>query len=217
MNSRLDVSIDSWTNGGMIPDKFAFCRPADPGPIEMSDNRNPAIRWANAPGGTRSYAILCVDPDVPSKADNVNKEGVVVPADLPRVDFYHWVMVDVPTSITGIEEGADSDRVTARGKAPGRCTFGVRGLNNYTDWFAGDPDMGGNYGGYDGPCPPWNDEIVHRYHFTVFALDVPTLELSGISTGPRCCARSRGTNWREGAGSAHILLIPKLEQAEGIA
>ena len=44
---------------------------------------------------------------------------------------------------------------------------------------AGDKDMGGNYFGYDGPCPPWNDEILHHYVFTVYALDVPRLAVSG--------------------------------------
>ena len=39
-------------------------------------------------------------------------------------------------------------------------------------WFAGDKDMAGDYFGYDGPCPPWNDTIPHRYIFTLFALDV---------------------------------------------
>jgi len=51
------------------------------------------------------------------------------------------------------------------------------GLNDYTGWFAGDSDMGGDYFGYDGPCPPWNDELVHRYVFTVYALSVPRLDL----------------------------------------
>ena len=43
--------------------------------------------------------------------------------------------------------------------------------------------MGGNYFGYDGPCPPWNDEILHHYVFTVYALDVPRLGVSGAFTG----------------------------------
>ncbi|NJO56658.1 MAG: YbhB/YbcL family Raf kinase inhibitor-like protein [Rhodospirillales bacterium] len=175
----MDVTIDAWAHGAAIPEKYAFCKLADPGPIDMSDNRNPAIRWANAPAGTQSFAIVCHDPDVPSSADNVNKEGLTVPADLPRVDFYHWVLVDIPASISEIPEGADSDQVTPRGNAPGATRFGMRGINHYTDWFSGDPDMGGDYGGYDGPCPPWNDEIEHRYFFTVYALDVPTLGLSG--------------------------------------
>ena len=40
--------------------------------------------------------------------------------------------------------------------------------------------MGGNYADYDGPCPPWNDSIIHHYHFTVYALDIESLELNEI-------------------------------------
>lgn len=179
MTATLDVTIEAWPQGGAIPESYAFCRIAEPGPIELSDNRNPRLSWGNAPAGTRSFAILCHDPDVPSKPDNVNKEGLSVPADLPRVDFYHWVLIDIPASVSEIAEGADSTGVTAGGKSPGATPLGVRGINNYTDWFTGDPEMGGDYGGYDGPCPPWNDEIVHRYVFTVYALDLPSLGLSG--------------------------------------
>jgi phosphatidylethanolamine-binding protein (PEBP) family uncharacterized protein len=42
--------------------------------------------------------------------------------------------------------------------------------------------MGGTYGGYDGPFPPFNDERLHHYHFVVHALDVPSLELEGDFT-----------------------------------
>ena len=53
--------------------------------------------------------------------------------------------------------------------------------------------MAGDYYGYDGPCPPWNDDLLHHYHFRVYALDVPTLGLAGRFTrarprGPRCKA-----------------------------
>jgi Raf kinase inhibitor-like YbhB/YbcL family protein len=43
--------------------------------------------------------------------------------------------------------------------------------------------MKGNYFGYDGPCPPWNDSIRHRYVFTVFALDIPRVPVEGAFTG----------------------------------
>jgi phosphatidylethanolamine-binding protein (PEBP) family uncharacterized protein len=43
--------------------------------------------------------------------------------------------------------------------------------------------MKGEYYGYDGPCPPWNDAIVHRYIFTVYALAIPSLEIKGPLTG----------------------------------
>ena len=57
------------------------------------------------------------------------------------------------------------------------------GQNDYTGWFAGDADMEGQYYGYDGPCPPWNDSIMHHYVFTVYALDVETLPVDGELTG----------------------------------
>jgi Raf kinase inhibitor-like YbhB/YbcL family protein len=43
--------------------------------------------------------------------------------------------------------------------------------------------MAGNYYGYDGPCPPWNDAIVHHYAFTLFALDVARLDVAGTFGG----------------------------------
>ena len=43
--------------------------------------------------------------------------------------------------------------------------------------------MAGDYYGYDGPCPPWNDEIAHRYVFTVYALDIARLPVKGSFGG----------------------------------
>ena len=107
-----------------------------------------------------------------------------MPLDLPRVEFHHWVVADLPASVTEIAEGSHSSGITPKGKAPGPTPDGgVQGINDYTSWFAGDPDMGGDYGGFDGPCPPWNDERVHAYRFVVYALDVESLGLSGSFTG----------------------------------
>ena len=36
--------------------------------------------------------------------------------------------------------------------------------------------------GYDGPCPPWNDDVIHHYHFRVYALDVSRLGVDGRFT-----------------------------------
>ena len=60
---------------------------------------------------------------------------------------------------------------------------GRHGVNDYTGWFAGDKEMAGDYYGYDGPCPPWNDAIVHHYTFTLYALDVTRLSVDGKFTG----------------------------------
>ena len=149
-----------------------------------SPNRNPAFTWSGLPAGTKSLALICHDPDVPSKPDDVNQEGRVVPPDLPRVDFFHWVLVDLAPTASGIAEGDFSDGVTARGKPGPAGPGGTRqGLNNYTDWFAGDADMEGQYFGYDGPCPPWNDSIVHHYHFTLYALNMERCTVGDQFTG----------------------------------
>ena len=173
------LDITAFGIGQRIPDGYAMFVPAAEGHVRSGKNRNPALTWSDLPSGTASLAVIVVDLDAPSAGDDVNKEGRTVREDLPRADFLHWVLVDIPASLPGIPEGGDSDGVTAKGKNTGPSRYGVRGKNDYTGWFAGDADMGGVYGGYDGPAPPWNDERIHHYRFQLFALDVPTLGLSG--------------------------------------
>ncbi len=192
MTASLIVKITGWENGSPIPGKFAFGVQADEGHVALSENINPAISWSGAPQQTRSFAIICHDPDVPSSGEDVNQEGKTVPSSLPRVDFYHWIAVNIPASMNSIDEGVDCNGITPKGKSPGKQSYGVTGINNYTDWFAGDEEMGGDYGGYDGPCPPWNDSIVHHYHFTVYALDTESLNLNGNFGGGDALAAMEG-------------------------
>lgn len=180
MKQSLTVSIDSWKNGESIPSKYAFGKIPQTGHFELGGNVSPTISWQGAPKGTKAFVIICHDPDVPSVGDDVNQEGKTVPSDLPRVNFYHWVLVDIPADVTSLVEGEASRGVTPKGKASGKKAYGVAGLNSYTQWFEGDPDMGGKYADYDGPCPPWNDSIMHHYYFTVYALDKENLELTEI-------------------------------------
>jgi Raf kinase inhibitor-like YbhB/YbcL family protein len=152
--------------------------------VALSENLNPDFAWNDVPVGTRSFVLLCHDPDVPSKGDDVNQEGKIVPANLPRIDFFHWVLVDLPSTMTKIACGEFSNGVTPRGKAGPQAAHGARqGINDYTGWFAGDKEMAGNYYGYDGPCPPWNDSIVHRYVFTIHAVSVAKLAVEGTFNG----------------------------------
>lgn len=177
------LTVEGISEGQPIPGPFAFAVPDPDQHFRLSDNRNPRVTWEGAPSGTRAFAILVVDADVPSDPTHVNQEGKTVPKDLKRVDFFHWVLVDIPTEVNEIEEGEDSDGVVVGGKEPGPTEKGVRGINGFTDFFAGDDTLKGVYGGYDGPAPPWNDERVHNYTFTVYALDVASLGLQGNFTG----------------------------------
>ena len=173
----MKIWSNSFKDGDWIPTRCAFGKSDGAGKTTLSSNRNPHLTWSHLPEETRSIALVMYDIDVPSKPDDVHQAGKVVSADLPRVEFDHWVAVGLsPDSI--IEEGALSYEVTPRGKTPAHGPSAIQqGINNYTDWFASDPDMKGEYYGYDGPCPPYNDELVHRYRFTVYALDTDAVEM----------------------------------------
>ncbi|HZD22074.1 MAG TPA: YbhB/YbcL family Raf kinase inhibitor-like protein [Acidimicrobiia bacterium] len=178
----MQITTTSFTDGGVIPERYALAKPDPDTRVSFAGNVNPQLEWSDVPHGTRSFALIAHDYDVPSKGDDVNQPDREVPPDLPRVDFFHWILVDLPPEKTSIEEGEYSEGVTAGGK-PQECQEGRHGLNDFTGWFADDEDMAGNYFGYDGCAPPWNDSIIHHYKFTVYALDVDSLDVSGDFTG----------------------------------
>lgn len=168
----LTVRVSGVDDNEPIPAKFAYCQPDGKGQSMDGGNINPAISWEGAPAHTKSYALIVVDPDVPAKFDDANQKGKVIAENYPRQNFYHWVLYDIPAHIASIGEGRDSNGVLKGGKPIGNVKYGITGPNDYAKAY------GGSYGGYDGPCPPWNDARLHRYHFRVYALDVQTLGLS---------------------------------------
>lgn len=180
----MELSSNSFNDGEVIPSRYALAKPDPDTRVTLTDNVSPHLQWSDVPEGTRSFAVICHDPDVPSKPDDVNQPDREVPEDLPRVDFFHWALVDLPAGTTSLAEGEFSDGVVAGGKQVQQGPHGTRqGLNDFTGWFAGDDDMAGNYYGYDGPAPPWNDSIIHRYVFTLYALDVDTVDVEEDFTG----------------------------------
>ncbi|MEO7496746.1 MAG: YbhB/YbcL family Raf kinase inhibitor-like protein [Massilia sp.] len=192
---------DSFSEGGLIPSECGFAAIDPVNHVRLSSNRNPHLAWDEVPAGTESLVLICRDPTAPSVGTNVNKEGKVVAEDLARTDFYHWTLVDIPVAMRSLAEGMFSDMVTPHGKPGPLVPFTIKngtehqlrqGVNDYTGWFADDPDMAGEYYGYDGPCPPWNDERVHAYVFCLYALDVPRFALEGRFTGPEARLAIRG-------------------------
>jgi Raf kinase inhibitor-like YbhB/YbcL family protein len=180
----MQLTSSSFDDGTRIPEEFAFGVPDAVAHLRLGPNRNPHLRWHDVPPGARSLVLLCVDGDVPTRADDVNREGREVPADLPRADFFHWVMVDIPPGTGEIAAGACADGIVPRGrKAPPGPPGSRQGINDYTHWFAGDADMSGQYFGYDGPCPPWNDARLHHYRFVLYATDLDRCAVDGAFTG----------------------------------
>ncbi len=192
---------DTFTDGGVIPPECAFAAIDPATRVRLSTNRNPHLAWDDVPTGTESLVLLCRDADAPTVGTDVNKEGRHLAEELPRTDFYHWTLVDIPVAMRSITKGMFSELVTPHGKQGPLVPFTIKngtehqlrqGINDYTSWFLSDPDMAGEYYGYDGPCPPWNDLRVHAYVFSLYALDIARLPLEGRFTGPEARLAMRG-------------------------
>lgn len=174
----MHLTSKSFNPYAFLDPKYAFGKHDADSHFALAGNVNPHLAWTDVPDDAKSFALICVDVDAPEDISDANTEGKTIPVDALRVDFYHWCVANIPLDVREIAEGAHSSGITPRGKDAGKVPGGGRaGLNDYTDWFAEDDDMSGEYGGYDGPAPPWNDERVHAYRFQVYALDVAKVKL----------------------------------------
>jgi len=97
----------------------------------VGKNISPELHWEHPPKNTKSFALTIVDPDAPSG------------------DFIHWVMYNIPGSVTSLHPG-----VATRASLENAS---VQGINDF-----------GRIG-YGGPCPPASEK--HSYVFTLYALD----------------------------------------------
>lgn len=179
----MKLTSTSFRHDDPIPGRCAFGVPDAVAHMKLGENRNPQLAWSGIPAGARSLVLICMDVDVPSSLEHFNKEGKVIDNDLPRVEFCHWVMVDIAPRDGAVGEGECSNGITPRGKKDPKGPPGSRqGINDYTGFMAADPEMAGDWYGYEGPCSPWNDERIHHYQFTLYATDLERCPVEGRFT-----------------------------------
>jgi Raf kinase inhibitor-like YbhB/YbcL family protein len=122
---------------------------------------------AFAPGGAIPSEYTCDGADISppltwTGLPNGTQSLVLIveDPDAPSGVFRHWAAFDIPVSAHGL----------AAGFGPSRAAVGFRAASN---------DFGAR--GYGGPCPP-NGQGIHHYHFRLFAISRPTLDLARSAT-----------------------------------
>jgi Raf kinase inhibitor-like YbhB/YbcL family protein len=102
-----DFTVTSPTlkNGEALPNKHVFNSFGCTG-----ENISPALKWANAPAGTKSFAVTVYDPDAPTGSG-----------------WWHWTVVNIPATVTELKEGASTKGLPA-GAVQGRTDFGKPGF-----------------------------------------------------------------------------------------
>lgn len=141
----LTVTSPAFTNSAAIPLKYA----------DYGEKVSPEVSWSGASPNTKSLAVLVEDPD----------------AREPK-PFVHWVIYNLPPSMTGLPESIP----------------GTPRLPEFGGALQGRNDRGTI--GYFGPRPPKGDPP-HRYRFQVFAADV-MLSLDPGATATAVIAALKG-------------------------
>lgn len=176
--ANLTVTFGKTEPGRMLPPENASCVLARDGKARPGLNKSPSVSWSKGPAGTKSYAIAMVDPDVPADRSNFNKEGTEIADTAPRVEFVHWVLADIPADFEHLPQGIDGNGLEKSGLPLKWTDHGRRGQNGFGEGSL----KNGPQGGYHGACPPWNDQRIHHYQVTVYALDVARLKLPELFT-----------------------------------
>jgi Raf kinase inhibitor-like YbhB/YbcL family protein len=134
---------------------FEFSEPIPTIHTGDASDISPALRWKNAPAKTKSFVLIMDDPDVSAGT------------------WVHWVLYDLPATITDLPHGVPKTEDGPCGSKHGAC-WGVDRFERV---------------GYHGPLPPVGKP--HRYFFKLYALD-KVLGLKPGATAAQVIASSYG-------------------------
>ena len=107
-------------------------------------NTSPQLSWSGFPEETKAFVVTCFDPDAPIVSG-----------------FWHWVLVNLPATVTSLDTGAGTTERLENGAFHVRNDFGTKT--------------------YGGAAPPAGDQV-HRYYFVVHAIDVEALDVDSDAT-----------------------------------
>jgi|SRR5437899_1806695 len=119
--ATMQLTSPAFNEGGPIAEKYTC----------DGKNASPPLKWSGTPAGAKSLALIADDPDAPGGA------------------WVHWVLYDIPTTVSALAEDLSKSQYTPEGAK--------QGLNGF------------KHLGYGGPCPPPGKP--HRYFFKLYALD----------------------------------------------
>jgi Raf kinase inhibitor-like YbhB/YbcL family protein len=99
----MNVKSSTFTDGGTIPDSMVYDQFGLSG-----GNRSPQLSFDGVPDGTKSFAVVCHDPDAPTSGG-----------------FSHWVMFNIPGNIRALDENAGTkEPAAALGATLGHTDYG---------------------------------------------------------------------------------------------
>jgi Raf kinase inhibitor-like YbhB/YbcL family protein len=97
----MQLTSPAFANGQPIPDKYTG----------QADDISPRLEWSGAPLNTKSFALICEDPDAPMGT------------------FTHWLIYNLPGTATVLSQNIAKTGTLPDGSRQGRNSFGNIGYN----------------------------------------------------------------------------------------
>ena len=111
---HFQLSSKAFQDGGDIPERYSSTR--------KGQNISPPLHWVDSPAGTKSFALIADDLDIPF--------GFI---------FTHWVVYNIPALKQELQEGVPHQRTFSDGTIQGKNSF------RKNEYLGPNPIVGGKH------------------------------------------------------------------------